>query len=739
MNSFRLQQLGMLRQTMIRCVLSFLLCFLLLFSAAQSVAQEGMWLPEQQPDWPMQPATSTVLKVGSCSGTFVSPKGLVLTNHHCVIDLLQSRSTLENNYLETGYLALNHDLELRAPADFIVAKTLSRTEVTREVLQGVTDRVTGRARFNMIANNRNEILRRCENAPNIQCRVVEQYDGIGYLLIRDEIFPQVRLVWAPPEDVGHFGGVEDNWQWPRHSADLALLRLYDQNGKPYQPAHWLPLSPAAPSDGELVFTAGFPGLTQRYRVEKEARLALETFYPLAIDYLQELEDTVHGFSQDDAARKLRYAPALMRWGNRRQNYIGMLAAADEHQFFALSAQQEADVRQWMQAQENADHYKQGLDLVHQALATRQRTILQQTWWGFFQELQLPLVAQRIYRLAQESARPDDRRTRGYQTQQVPALQSQLRGQLRQFDSEVEQALLVQLLMRHQALPADQKIRFIEHFFQLTPDSSEAQIQQRVAAIYAESKLQNLAALDDMLRLPLTELRRSNDPWIQFAIESADERLEWDTRERELRGIEQQGRSILMDGFRRWARSQGKRLADNANRTYRLSSGVVAGNPKTDPETDPVSTRTTLSSLLSITGTEPRYTLPFAMHAAASVHGAGCLAVSSQDLTLNFLSNADGTGGSSGSPTLNSRGELIGLVFDSTTDGILSDWMFDSARHRLIHADVRYLLWLLRYVYQAQEVLDELQFKETDATCFIGETPIIPTPIRAVGPHLDPAE
>ncbi|WP_194756081.1 S46 family peptidase [Aliidiomarina indica] len=739
MSGYQQQQLEPVNLASGRGLTLLIACLTLFLAAFTSAAKEGMWLPEQQPDWPMQPNTSTVLKVGACSGTFVSPKGLILTNHHCVVDLLQYRSTLEHNYLETGFLALSPELELRAPADFVVAKTLSRTEVTREVLQGVTDRITGRARFNMIANNRNEILRQCENAANIQCRVVEQYDGIGYLLIRDQIFPQVRLVWAPPEDVGHFGGVEDNWQWPRHSADLALLRVYGEDGKPFQPEHWLPLSPAAPSDGELVFTAGFPGLTQRYRVEKEARLALETFYPLAIDYLQAFEDIVHDHSVENNERVLRYAPALMRWGNRRQNFMGMLQAADEQNFFTKSAEQEANVRQWMRAQENADHYKHGIDLVHRALEARKETMAQQTWWSFFQELQLPLVAQRVYRLAQESARPNERRTRGFQAQQVPALRAQLRGQLRQFDPEVEQALLVQLLLRHQELPEQQQIRFIQRFFQLTNDSTKAQIEQRVAEIYAQSRLQKQDTLDEMMQLPLLELRRINDPWIRFAIDSADERLEWDTRERELRGIEQQGRSILMDGFRRWGRAQGIRLPDNANRTYRLSAGIVAAHPDADVDTDIIASRTTLSSLLTITGTEPRYTLPFAMHAAASVHGAGCLAISPQDLTLNFLSSADGTGGSSGSPTLNSRGELIGLVFDSTTDGILSDWMFDSRRHRLIHADVRYLLWLLRYVYQAQEVLDELQFTETDATCFVGDTPIIPTPIRVVDPHLDPAE
>lgn len=715
-----------------RIWLGWLFCVCLWVVASSSAqSREGLWLPEQKPDWPIQPHASAVLKVGGCSGTFISEQGLVLTNHHCIVDLLQYRSTLENNFLETGYLALTQELELLAPADFVVAQTLSRTEVTQDVLQGVTDRVTGRARFDLIANNRNEILRRCENAPQIRCRVVEQYDGIGYLLVRDYIFPRVTLVWAPPEDVGYFGGVEDNWQWPRHSADLALLRVYNQDGEPVRPTHWLPLSSAAPDVGEPVFTAGFPGLTQRYRLEKEARLALEQFYPAAIEYLQAFEDIVLELSEQYPERILRYSPALMRWGNRRQNFLGMLDAAERHQFFSESAAQEAQLRSWIEQLESSDQrdrYRSGLDQVERTLALRRQTLAQQTWWSFFQELQLPVIAQRLYRLAQESNRPEERRTRGFQAQQVPALRAQLVGQIRQFDADVEKALLVDLLMRHQTLPDDQQIPFVRRFFQLDEADDEAKIRDRVEALYAQSSLNQVEVVEQWMRTPLSEMRRSHDPWLQFAMNSAEERLEWDTRERELRGQEQQARSIVMDAFRRQARSEGRRLPDNANRTYRLSTGVVAGYSDNEAQT-------TLASLLQISGSEPRYTLPFSMFAAASVHGAGCLAISPEALTVNFLSTADGTGGSSGSPTVNSRGELIGLVFDSTTDGILSDWMFKEERHRLIHADVRFLLWLLRYVYQAQELLDELQFSETDMTCSLGDRPIIPTPIRAVDSHL----
>ncbi|EGN74205.1 Peptidase S46 [Idiomarina sp. A28L] len=763
------------------------------FTGAQ--ASEGLWLPEQQPDWPTQPHASAVLKVGGCTGTFVSPDGLVLTNHHCILDLLQYRSTLENNYLTMGFLAINRNLELLAPPDFIVAQTLQRIDVTSQVLQGVNERITGSARFNLIANNRNDILRRCEDGINISCRVVEHYDGLGYLLVRDQNFPQIKLVWAPPANVGHFGGLEDNWQWPRHSADLALLRVYNADGSAYEPSHWLPLSPAAPADGEPVYVAGFPGTTQRYRLLQEADMAFAEFYPNLVLYSERWMAIIETAMQNNPGIALRYIPNLVRQGNRLQNIIGMLGAVEKYDARSLLLEQEQELRDWVAATPDNERFTTAIAQTESALEFRQTTLQRQLWWNFFQELQLPLVAQRLYRLAEESGRAEERRTRGFQAQQVPAIRSQLISQVRQFAPEVEIKLLVELLVLYQELPETQRIPFIETFFELNNSSSPETITARVEEIYANSKLGDPAVVETLMSTSLSDFRRYNDPWIQFAVNSAEQRLQWDLQERELRGLEQQGRSVLMDAFRRQARSQGKRLPDNANRTFRLSAGYVAAeqepsalqnepsaaeqepsalqNEPSAAEQEPSAlenepsaaeqelsalekepsalenepsehhkappARTTLQSLLAIAGTEERYELPFNMHAAVAVHGAGCLAESAEQLTLNFLSTADGTGGSSGSPTVNNRGELIGLVFDSTTDAILSDWHFDDSRHRMIHADVRYILWLLRYVYQAHELMAELGFKEDENGCSLNDQPIIPRPARAGDFHQDPAE
>ncbi|WP_241973816.1 S46 family peptidase [Aliidiomarina iranensis] len=750
---------------------------------------EGLWLPEQQPEWPTQPHSSAVLKVGGCTGTFVSPDGLVLTNHHCILDLLQYRSTLDNNYLTQGFLAINRDLELLAPPDFVVAQTLERTDVTNLVMQGVSNRTTGSARFNLIASNRNALLRNCEVAEGISCRVVEHYDGQGYLLVRDQIFPRVKLVWAPPVNVGHFGGIEDNWQWPRHSADLALLRIYNADGSAYEPSHWLPLSPAAPADGEPVYVAGFPGITQRYRLQQEASMAFNDFYPQVIRYSERWLSLIEKAMANNPEIALRYIPMLVRQGNRLQNLVGMLEAEEEYHALDLIAQEEKAVREWIASSNDSERYTAAIQQTEQALAQRQGFLQRQLWWNFFQELQLPFIAQRLYRLAQESERSDANRTRGFQAQQVPAIRSELVSKVRQYAPEVETELLIELLLLYQKLPSEQAIPFVEEFFALAENTTEEAIRTKVAAIYAETRLGQIEIVDALVALPIADLRQSEDPWIQFAVASADARLQWDLQERELRGIEQQGRSVLMEAFRRQALSVGERLPDNANRTLRLSAGIVAPQQNSEtqlaqptqglenaiqknaeqasaaqenalrknsqqisapqeiealltkaPSENAMGTsRTTLETLLAIAGSEPRYELPFNMHAAVAVHGAGCLAENANQLTLNFLSTADGTGGSSGSPTVNKRGELIGLVFDSTTDAILSDWHFDETRHRLIHADVRYLLWLLRYVYQAHELMAELGFEENGATCTLNGQPVIPRPARVDDFHQDPAE
>src|SRR5574342_447010 len=411
--------------------------------AAPAGAEEGMWMPMQVPalaprlaalGFRGDPAAfadltgdpmGAIVSLGGCSASFVSPDGLVATNHHCALFALQQNSTPARNLLRDGFLA-------RARSEEICAGPLSRVYVTVSV-KDVTDRITGHlsprlsdlARQQAIERRQKERLAACERG-GLHCRVASFFDGLLWLEIAQHEIRDVRLVYAPPSGVGNFGGETDNWMWPRHAGDFALYRAYVRpDGKsaahaeqnvPYRPARWLRVSSEGAKPGDFVMVAGYPGKTERLYTFAEARAALEWTYPRTVRLNRERLALLAGLARSDPERAIRVNTRIRGLANSMKNREGVLEGAARLRYLERKRQEERALLDWIEADaKRRAAYRgalPGLDAIQAGVEkTRERDAVFEALHGYQSLLG---AARTMLRLSAEREKPDLERDLEYQ-------------------------------------------------------------------------------------------------------------------------------------------------------------------------------------------------------------------------------------------------------------------------------------------------------------------------------------
>lgn len=324
----------------------------LVFLPAIVLAEEGMWRPGQLPSLAdklkaLNPEVdaaalsdltghpmNAVIWLGGCTASFVSTRGLVITNHHCAYGSIQHNSTEENNLLENGFLAAGRADELPAAPGSRVLVTVAVEDVTRSVLAAVSDGAGPRERYQAIEDRQKALVAECERDPGHRCRVAAYSGGLEYELIKQMEIRDVRLVHAPALSIGKYGGDIDNWMWPRHTGDYAFYRAYvGPDGKPadyaernvpYRPRHHLDVSTRGIDTGDLVLVAGYPGSTDRYRLASEVEGVIRWDYPRRIEAFRQWHDIIDRAVAGRKEKALKYASLQASLNNVIKNYRGML-------------------------------------------------------------------------------------------------------------------------------------------------------------------------------------------------------------------------------------------------------------------------------------------------------------------------------------------------------------------------------------------------------------------------------
>ena len=701
--------------------------------ATGALADGGLWMPQQIPalgpelkklglqldpnafadltGFPMGAVVST----GGCSASFVSPDGLIATNHHCVYGALQFNATPENDIITNGFLAKTRDAEIQASPDARIYVTTSIDDVTDKILGTFPKNTSDRDRAKLISRRRREMINECEKAGGVRCQVASFFDGAQYLKIVSMEIRDVRLVYAPALGVGNFGDEIDNWMWPRHTGDFGFYRAYvGKDGKPaeyskdnvpYQPKHHLKFSTRDLDEGDLIMIAGYPGTTNRHETVSEVEQAQTFDLPTSVRYRTMLAELLRERGKDDRAIALKNAGRVAGLDNYLKKHTGTLEAYKRGRFLEEKQKQEAALRAGLTDPKLAAQYDAASAELQKLLAEKYRTAQRDSVFSWLYQAS-PMLSQanRIYRLSTERIKPDLDRDDDFTERNRARFHQSITRARRSFEPGSDRAGLRLFLVEATKLPADQRITPIDAALTATGKATvDEQIDALLDKIYASTKIGDADAEKAMTEETTAQLVARKDSLIDFAASLRPFAEEISAATLARTGAESRLRPVRLQVLRA---AQGGRLYPDANGTLRVNFGQVAGySPRNavyyQPQTD------IRGVVQKDTGVEPFNSPKKLLERAAKEEFGPYVDPDLKTLPVAFISSNVVTNGNSGSASLNAHGELAGLAFDSNWEGVGSDYMVEDEITRTISVDSRYVLWVMDAVDGAHNVMREM--------------------------------
>ncbi|UCG52676.1 MAG: S46 family peptidase, partial [Candidatus Latescibacterota bacterium] len=533
-----------------------------------------------------------------------------------------------------------------------------------------------------------------------------------YFKIKD-----VRIVYAPPKSIGIYGGDEDNWMWPRHTGDFSFLRAYvAPDGKsaefaeeniPYKPKKHLPFSVASMKEGDFTMVVGYPGSTRRYRSSYSIDYHVNEYYPRSIQLYRDLLDIVEEEAELNPEAGIKVASLIAGLNNGWKNNIGMLEGLKKDDLLGKKIEEQKALTAFMEANpDTKKKYGTVFDEIGaQYDAYREYAELNSlaSWMGY--AANALRSAYTVYKWSKEHEKQDDLdRDPGYQDRDEPRLKKALELADLRYDEQADKRILKYFLKRCNALPEGQRLRAMEPFTAgRSGDELEHAIDDFVETLYAGTKVTNKEERMKMFGMKKKDLMALKDPMIEFAAELEVEREELEDKSDAFAGAVQKLRPKLMELRRAYS---GELLYPDANGTMRLSVGEVKGYAPRDAVS--YKFQTFLKGVLEKhTGEEP-FDCPEALADLYKAKDFGRYAdPATGDVPVCFLSTDDITGGNSGSPILNGKGEVIGVIFDGNYESISADYQYMPDLTRSISVDSRYILFVVDKFAGAEELLSEL--------------------------------
>ncbi len=702
------------------------LLFPLIWGPAWAV--EGMWLPEQMPALrddlkasgleldadvlanPLTPPLRSIVSLGFCSASFISPDGLIATNHHCVEGYLQVNSSAEANRARDGYLAPDRAAELSAGPGAEVTIVENIVDVTAEVSKGVKPKTKDLDRVAIQRRNSAALVDACEKkGSDRQCRVAQYDGGATFRLIESRVIKDVRLVYAPPNSVGNYGDDIDNWMWPRHSGDFSLLRAYvapdgssapySADNVPYRPDAHLTIDTTGAQDGEFVMVAGFPGTTTRYQTAATARFWRDTGYPLKVSLYTDILDLLRAESDRDPEAAARLQASIAQLSNGWKKSKAYMDGFRNSDTLERMEKRDAALAAWVQAD------KKRAKLYGPALAEMDRLDqeAQRTWkadylvdWLLYSS-DLLVDIHRAYRLADERRTADADRTPGYRERDVERLKARSQRIDRELWLPADRALFARVIREVVTLEGNESAPEVDAWL-----AAHGGLDNAIDALFQAPVWVDAEARSKLYDQGYAEFLQSDDPWVTLAVAIDAQLARTRARNKLAEGARLRLAPQRMSAIRAMSTEA---VYPDANGTLRITYGHVMGaEPRDGVRYTP---HTRVAGMVAKAGPPP-FDAPAALLAAAADAPQSRWADATlHDVPVNFLTDLDTTGGNSGSATLNGKGELVGLIFDGTYESVAADWAVDPTQNRSIHVDIRYLLWMLESVEKADHLLEEL--------------------------------
>jgi len=644
---------------------------------------------------------------GGCTAELISKEGLLLTNHHYGYDAIAELSTPEKDYLTNGFWAASKKDELK-PKSLYVRFFVRMDDCTKRILAKVNDGMSEAERDKAIKEETTAIEK--ENSENgkytVSVRSFFQGNEFYYFVYQD--YKDVRLVGTPPENIGKFGGDTDNWEWPRHTGDFSMFRVYaDANGNPAEystsnvplkPKHHLPVNIKGVKEGDFAMILGYPGRTNRWLPAGGIDQNVKYAYPAWVEASKTSMDAMQKYMDKDDAVRLNYASKYAGIANYWKNRQGMIDALTKFGTATSKAANEAKFNTWANKKENVAKYGTVVATINNYYAatndkSRHDNLLQ----IMFRGSEYAKIARTLGPQLEAYAKADE----ATKAQMLPELKAGIEEFFAGIYIPAEKDIMVDGLNLYAKKAAYKLVPSIDAAFK----KGNGDLKNYVNALFEMSILTSKEKMMAFLEVP-SEGALTNDPMMKL---SNDMISHLNTRTDELTKLQNDfGKAyrLLVDGMRLSNLSPVK--YPDANSTLRLTYGKVSALPADSRNDAKINNYTTLQGTINkYKPNDKEFDLPKRLIELNNTKDFGEYADKAGYMPVNFLTNNDITGGNSGSPVLNGKGELIGLAFDGNIEAMAGDVIFDAKLQKTINVDIRYVLFIIDKYAGAKHIVNEM--------------------------------
>lgn len=644
---------------------------------------------------------------GGCTAELISKDGLVLTNHHCGYDAIAELSTAEKNHLKNGFWANSRKEELK-PSSLFVRFFVRMDDCTKRILAVVNDSMTEAEREKAI----NAEIAKIEKENNgggkyvVSVRSFFQGNEFYYFVYQD--YKDVRLVGTPPESLGKFGGDTDNWEWPRHTADFSMFRVYgdangnpaeySQNNVPLQPKHHLPVNLGGVKENDFAMILGYPGRTNRWMPAGGIEQNVKFAYPAWVEGAKTGMDNMKKYMNQSDALNLVYASKFAGTANYWKNRQGMIDALTKFGTAKTKAAQEAKFNTWANKPENKAKYGNVVATINNYYAlTNEKSRHDNYMMQMFRTSAFATVGRGLGKQLENYAKADAAK----RAQMAPAIVEMADEMYKELHIPAEKDILA----------AQLKLYVTKAGYKIAPSVEKiakdynGDFAKYVNAAFDLSVFTSKDRIKAFLDLP-SESLLTNDP---LYVLTNDMLTHYSSKSDEIAKAQNDfGAAFrkLVEGLR--VSKIGDIKYPDANSTLRLTYGKVRSLPADKRNDAAINNYTTLAGQVKkYKKGDQEFDLPTRVLEMNKNKDFGRYADKDGSLHVNFLTDNDITGGNSGSPVLNGKGELIGLAFDGNIEAMAGDVIFDKKLQRTINVDIRYVLWVIENFSGAKHIVDEM--------------------------------
>ena len=722
---------------MTKKLLSIIFLSVLTFSLVK--ADEGMWLPQllqsmnesDMKDCGLQLTAQDLYDVnnsslkdaivalngGMCTGEMISSQGLMLTNHHCAFDVIQTHSTVDNDYLTDGFWAMTRDAELPNEG-FSVSFLVSIESVTDRVLEDLGE-VTESERNTKLREIFNEISSEKIDGTDYNARVKSFFGGNEFYLMTYITYNDVRLVGAPPSSIGKFGGDTDNWMWPRHTGDFSLLRVYcapdgspaeySEENIPYTPKHHLPIQLDGVDNGDYTMIFGFPGSTDRFLTSFGIQEALEQTNPTIVQIRSEKLAIMKSGMDANKKTKIQYASKYAGTSNYWKYYIGQSRGLKRMKVYDKKVEIENKFTDWVNSggEQRYEKFGNTLNLIKEAYDDNRELNISRTYLNeaIFQGAEIMYFSFIMNRKLANI--PTDKEEK---TMFMNEIREEAQEFYKNYNSTIDEELFSAMLeMYYYNVPQNQHPSVFKKIENQLLGFKAFDFDYYAKDVFRKSVFSSEDKFMQFLKSPYA-MKLEKDPAYTTMMSIYDYYIEHHYAQRKsVRAKLDEGNRLFIAGLREM--NPEENYYPNANSTMRVTYGNVGDyNPGDAMHYD---FYTTIDGIIEKEDpTNDEFIVPEKLKELYEIGDYGQYADENGNLRINFISNNDITGGNSGSPVINAWGEIVGTAFDGNWEAMSGDIAFENEIQRTISVDIRYTMFIIDKFAGATHLIDEMTIAPT---------------------------